>query len=127
VRDADTYTVGALLLLMVCKGLAYGISLSTFRGGPVFPAIFLGGAAGILLARLPGLSTTAGIAMGMGAMAAVMLRMPMTAVLLASLLLGAEGVVAMPLVIVAVVVAFVVTVWLENWFASHFHRFETND
>jgi H+/Cl- antiporter ClcA len=113
VRDADTYTVGALLLLMVCKSLAYGISLGSFRGGPVFPAIFLGGTVGILLARLPGLSATAGIAMGMGAMAAVMLRMPMTAVLLASLLLGEEGVVAMPLVIVAVVVAFVATVWLE--------------
>jgi H+/Cl- antiporter ClcA len=113
VRDADRYTVGALLLLIVCKSLAYGISLGSFRGGPVFPAIFLGGAAGILFARLPGLPATAGIAMGMGAMAAVMLRMPMTAVLLASLLLGAEGVVAMPVVIVAVVVAFVATVWLE--------------
>jgi H+/Cl- antiporter ClcA len=113
VRDADTYTVGALLFLIVCKSLAYGISLGSFRGGPVFPAIFLGGTAGILFAHLPGLPATAGIAMGMGAMAAVMLRMPMTAVLLASLLLGVEGVVAMPLVIVAVVVAFVATVWLE--------------
>jgi H+/Cl- antiporter ClcA len=114
VRDADTYTVGALLLLIVCKSLAYGISLASFRGGPVFPAIFLGGTAGILFGHLPGLPTTAGIAMGMGAMAAVMLHMPLTAVLLASLLLGLEGVVAMPLVIVAVVVAFVVTVWLES-------------
>jgi membrane protein implicated in regulation of membrane protease activity len=56
---------------------------------------------------------TAGIAMGMGAMTAVMLGMPMTAVLLASLLLGSAGIAAMPLVIVAVVVAFVGTAWLE--------------
>ena len=56
---------------------------------------------------------TAGIAMGMGAMTAVMLRMPMTAVLLASLLLGSDGIVAMPLVIVAVVIAYVATAWLE--------------
>jgi hypothetical protein len=41
-----------------------------------------------------------------------MLRMPMTAVLLASLLLGREGIIAMPLVIVAVVVAYVVAAWL---------------
>jgi hypothetical protein len=34
-------------------------------------------------------------------------------VLLASLLLGSEGIIAMPLVIVAVVVAFVATAWLE--------------
>ena len=55
---------------------------------------------------------TAGVAMGIGAMAAVMLRMPMTAVLLASLLLGQEGIIAMPLVIVAVVVAYVAAAWL---------------
>ena len=113
VRDASSYTVGALVLLVVCKGLAYGISLGSFRGGPVFPSIYIGGAAGILFSHLPGLPVTAGIAMGMGAMTAVMLRMPMTAVLLASLLLGSDGIVAMPLVIVAVVVAFVATASLE--------------
>jgi H+/Cl- antiporter ClcA len=113
VRDAGTYPVGALLLLVGCKGLAYGVSLASFRGGPVFPSIFIGGAAGILFSHLPGLPVTAGIAMGMGAMTAVMLRMPMTAVLLASLLLGPAGIVAMPLVIVAVVVAFVSAAWLE--------------
>jgi len=31
-------TVGALVLLCVCKSVAYGLSLSGFRGGPVFPA-----------------------------------------------------------------------------------------
>jgi H+/Cl- antiporter ClcA len=113
VSDAGTYTVGTLLLLIVCKSLAYGISLGSFRGGPVFPSIFIGAAAGILLSHLPGLAVTAGLAMGMGAMTAVMLRMPMTAVLLASLLLGPEGVVAMPLIIVAVVVAFVASAWLD--------------
>lgn len=113
VRDADNYTAGALVILLLCKSLAYGISLASFRGGPIFPAIFLGAAAGILLAHLPGLPLTAGIAMGMGAMTVVMLRMPMTAVLLPSLLLGPDGVIAMPVVIVAVVVAFVVTIWLD--------------
>ena len=68
---------------------------------------------GILLSHLPGLPVTAGIGMGMGAMTAVMLRMPMTAVLLASLLLGSEGIVAMSLVIISVVVAYVATAWLE--------------
>src|SRR5262249_38570157 len=64
VHRAGTYTVGPLALLIVCKGLAYGISLGSFRGGPVFPAIFIGGAAGILFSRLPGLPVTAGVAMG---------------------------------------------------------------
>jgi H+/Cl- antiporter ClcA len=113
VHRASKYTVGALALLIACKSLAYGISLGSFRGGPVFPAMFIGGAAGVLLSHLPGLSVTPGVAMGIGAMAAVMLRMPMTAVLLASLLLGHEGFIAMPLVIVAVVVAYVVAARLE--------------
>ena len=112
VHRASMYTVGTLVLMIVCKSLAYGISLGSFRGGPVFPAIFIGGAAGILFSHLPGLPVTAGVAMGIGAMAAVMLQMPMTAVLLASLLLGQEGIIAMPLVIVAVVVASVAVEWL---------------
>jgi H+/Cl- antiporter ClcA len=113
VRSAGTNTVGTLLLLIVCKSLAYSVSLGSFRGGPVFPSLFIGAAAGILLSHLPGLPVTAGIAMGMGAMTAVMLRMPMTAVLLPSLLLGVQGVVAMPLAIVAVVVAFVAATWFD--------------
>jgi H+/Cl- antiporter ClcA len=107
--DADKYSVGALLLLIACKGLAYSLSLSSFRGGPVFPAMFLGAAAGIAAAHLPGLEFVPAAAMGIGAMSTVMLRLPLTATLLATLLLGADGLAAMPLVIVAVVVAHVVT------------------
>ena len=36
------------------QGLAYGVSLSSFRGGPIFPAMFLGAAGGIALSHLPG-------------------------------------------------------------------------
>src|SRR5205823_11874270 len=43
---ASSYSVGALVLLLLCKGLAYGVSLSSFRGGPIFPAMFLGTAGG---------------------------------------------------------------------------------
>ena len=70
--------MGALLLLMTCKGLAYCGSLSSFRGGPIFPAMFLGAAGGMALSHLPGLPLVAGVAMGIGAMSAVMLRLPMT-------------------------------------------------
>ena len=56
VQGAAGWTVGALTLLVVCKGLAYGISLSSFRGGPVFPSMFVGAAAGIAASHLPGLS-----------------------------------------------------------------------
>jgi hypothetical protein len=107
IQDASSYTVGALLLVLVCKGLAYGISLGNFRGGPVFPAMYLGAAGGIAMSHLPGLPLVAGVAMGIGAMSVVMLSLPLTSVLLASLLVASDAIVVMPLVIVAVVVAYV--------------------
>ena len=107
VEGASSYTVGALLLVLVCKGLAYGVSLGHFRGGPVFPAMFLGAAGGIAMSHLPGLPLVAGVAMGIGAMSVVMLGLPLTSVLLASLLLASDAIAVMPLVIVAVVVAHV--------------------
>lgn len=111
-RDSTGYTVTALLLLILCKGLAYCVSLSAFRGGPIFPALFLGAAGGVALSHLPGLSLTAAFAMGVGAMGVAMLKLPMTSVLLATLLLGGSGLTVMPLVIVAVVVAYVVALRL---------------
>jgi H+/Cl- antiporter ClcA len=101
------YSAGALVLLIVCKGLAYSVSLASFRGGPVFPAMFLGAAGGIALSHLPGLPLVAGAAMGIGAMSVVLLRLPLTSVLLATLLLAEDGLAVMPLVIVAVAVAYV--------------------
>jgi H+/Cl- antiporter ClcA len=109
IAHSASYTVGALVLLLACKGLAYSVSLSGFRGGPTFPAMFTGAVGGIALAHLPGLPPVAGAAMGIGAMTAVILRLPLTAVLLATLLLGSDGLRLTPLVIVAVVVAYVLS------------------
>ncbi|MFJ7593133.1 chloride channel protein [Streptomyces sp. NPDC097617] len=111
-NSAD-YTVGTLTLLVACKGLAYCVSLSAFRGGPIFPAMFLGAAGGIAMSHLPGLQLTPAFAMGIGAMSVTMLRLPLTSVLLATLLLGSQGLTVMPLVIVAVVVAYVVILRLS--------------
>ena len=103
------YSVGALLLLLLCKSVAYAASLVAFRGGPTFPAIFLGAAGGMALSHLPGLPMVPAIAMGMGAACAAMLQLPLTSVLIATLVLGTDGLTVMPLVIVAVTVAFVAT------------------
>jgi len=108
VEHATDYSLGVLVLLVLCKALAYGLSLSAFRGGPVFPSMFIGAAIGIAASALPGMNLAAGIAMGIGAMCAAMLRLPLTSTLLAVLLLGADGVVVTPQVVVAVAVAFVI-------------------
>jgi len=107
--DAASYSIGALVLLLVCKTLAYGVSLSSFRGGPIFPALFVGAVGGVALSHLPGLDPVAGAAMGMGAMVVVMLGLPLSAVLLATLLLGSDGLDVTPLVIIAVAIAYVAT------------------
>ena len=75
----------------------------------MFPAMFIGAAAGIAASHLPGLELVPGVAMGIGAMCTVMLSLPLTSTLLATLLLGTDGLNVMPLVIVAVVVAYVVS------------------
>ena len=107
ISSAAGWSVWALVLLIACKGLAYGVSLSSFRGGPVFPALFLGAAGGIALSHAPGLPMIAGVGMGIGAMSVSMLGLPLTSVLLASLFLESDAVHLMPLIIVAVVVAYV--------------------
>jgi H+/Cl- antiporter ClcA len=113
-ENSGSYTVGALLLLIACKGLGYSASLSSFRGGPVFPSMYLGAAGGMLMSHLPGLTLVAGFAAGTGALCAAMLGLPLTSVLLATLLLGRQGVTVMPLVIVAVVVSYVATSALDR-------------
>ncbi|WP_217702542.1 chloride channel protein [Nocardioides guangzhouensis] len=109
VQNAADYSVGVLILLIACKMLAYGLSLSAFRGGPVFPSMFIGAALGIAVSGLPGMSLSPAIGMGIGAMCSAMLRLPLTSTLLAVLLLGADGAAVTPEIVVAVVVAFVVT------------------
>ncbi|MDN4643121.1 chloride channel protein [Arthrobacter sp. PsM3] len=109
VGHAADYSLAVLVLLVACKTLVYGLSLSAFRGGPVFPSMFIGAALGIAASGLPGMNLAAGIGMGMGAMCAAMLRLPLTSTLLATLLLGVDGVAVTPQVVVAVAVAFVIT------------------
>jgi H+/Cl- antiporter ClcA len=108
-NDAGSYSIGALVLLLSCKTLAYAASLSSFRGGPIFPALFVGAVGGVAVSHLPGLDPVAGAAMGMGAMVVVMLGLPLSAVLLATLLLGSDGIDVTPLVIISVAIAYVAT------------------
>ncbi len=103
-------TPSACSCCSVCsKAVAYGLSLRAFRGGPVFPAMFIGAVLGIAVSGLPGMELAAAIGTGIGAMCCAMLRLPLTSVLLATLLMGTDGLTVIPQVIVAVVVSFVVT------------------
>jgi hypothetical protein len=113
VSHAPAWSLSALALLIVFKGLAYSLSLGSFRGGPTFPAIFLGAAAGLMAAQLPGFSITPAVVVGMGAATVAVLRLPLSAVVIASVLSAKSGLGAEPLVIVGVVVSYIVTVRLS--------------
>ena len=109
VGSAGAWSLSALALLIAFKGLAYAVSLGSFRGGPVFPAMFLGSAAGLMAAQLPGFEATPAVAVGIGAALAAVLRLPLSAVVLALLLTSKGGLATGPLIIVGVVVAYLTT------------------
>ena len=108
ISTAGTFSFGALVTLFICKGIGYIASLSCFRGGPIFPAMFIGSTGGMALSHIGGLPMIAGVAMGMGAMITVMLGKPFIGLLLTFVVLQADGLSLAPLVIVAIVVAYVV-------------------
>ncbi len=70
--------------------------------------MFLGLVGGLFVAKLFGLPETSLIAIGMGAMTVAMLRLPLSSVILAMVVTQA-GLQAAPVIIVAVVVAYIVT------------------
>jgi H+/Cl- antiporter ClcA len=106
--DPGAWSTGALLLLLACKGVAYALSIGVFRGGPVFPAIFLGAVVGVLASTwLPGLGLLPALAIGMAAGVATT-GLPVTSALLVVLLLGDSAVDQMPVVLLAVVTALIV-------------------
>jgi H+/Cl- antiporter ClcA len=108
------YSVGALLMLLLCKGVAYSGSLASVRGGPTFPGMMLGAVGGLAISHLPGVPVVTGAAMGIAAMLVAMLRLPLTAVLITSLFLLPDALTVMPVEVVAVVVAYVVVLRLPD-------------
>jgi H+/Cl- antiporter ClcA len=114
IANADAWTIGALAALIALKGIAYGLALGSFRGGPVFPALFLGAAAGLIAAELPGFELVPAVAVGMGAAVVAVLRLPLSAVVLAVLLTSTAGLGPSALIIVGVVVAYLVIIALPD-------------
>jgi H+/Cl- antiporter ClcA len=106
---AKSWSVGTLALLVIFKGIGYMLSIGSFRGGPTFPAVFLGATAGLMASHLPGFSLEPAMAVGMAAGTVAILRLPLSAVVLATLLTAKSGTGDEPLIIVGVVVAFLVT------------------
>jgi H+/Cl- antiporter ClcA len=107
VSEGTTLPLVTLLMLLACKGVAWALSMGSFRGGPTFPALFIGAVMGLMAAHLPGYSETPAVAALMAATAVSILRLPLASVVLALLLTGSAGAATAPIIIVAVVVAYI--------------------
>ncbi|MES4882175.1 chloride channel protein [Streptomyces sp. NBC_01723] len=103
------WSVGALIALVACKGLAWGIALGSLRGGPIFPSLLLGTATAMACSGLPGFGVTPALALGISAAAAAVTGLPLSSAVLAVLLTGGDASDQMPLIVIASVVSFVVS------------------
>ena len=83
VNQAATFSQKAFALFLIFKGLAYSVSLGSARGGPTFPAMFLGIVAGLLCAHLPGFAEEPAVAALMGAATVSILRLPLASIIIA--------------------------------------------
>lgn len=113
----DTATLGALLVI---KAIAYGVSLgSGFRGGPFFPAMFLGAAGGLLLAEaLPGgPHPVAAASVGVVAAVIVTARMPWWVVVVLAIVIGYAlgGPVVIPAAVVGGLVSWALVLATARW------------
>jgi H+/Cl- antiporter ClcA len=104
-----------VLVLLAAKGLAYAVSLgSGFRGGPVFPAVFLGVGLATLTVIWFDVSPTLAVAVGAAAGMAAMTRLLLTSILFAGLLVGTGGLDAVPAAVLAAAAAWLATAALDR-------------
>jgi H+/Cl- antiporter ClcA len=104
-----------VLVLLAAKGLAYAVCLGCgFRGGPVFPAMFLGIGLCMLAVIALDASPTWAVAVGTAAGIAAMTRLLIAALLIAAILVGSAGADTVPAAVLAGVAAWVVTFGLER-------------
>jgi len=106
-----------MLVLIAAKALAFAVCLGCgFRGGPVFPAIFLGVALATLAVIVFDISPTLAIAVGTAAGTAAMTRLLFASVIFAALLVGSAGLDAVPAAALASVAAWLTMATIDERF-----------
>ena len=111
----DETAIGVVVAIVGFKALGYAISLGGgMRGGPIFPATFLGVGVGVLFALIfSGTPVSPLAAAGIAAAATAIIRLPFTSAMLALLLIGGAGMDVAPFAIIGAVVGFAVRQQLD--------------
>jgi H+/Cl- antiporter ClcA len=108
-------SAGIVLLLVAAKGFAYAVSLGCgFRGGPVFPAIFLGVGLATLAVIVLDVSPTFAVGVGAAAGTAATTRLLFSSALFGTLLVGTANVDAVPAIVLATAAAWITVTALER-------------
>ena len=106
-EDAGTLGVGLLVALVIAKMLTFAVSqASGFVGGPIFPALFIGGTAGVLVHQVfPGVPLGLAFTCLLAAVPGSLVAAPFSMVLLAAFLTQVGALQTAP-ILIAVVTAF---------------------
>jgi H+/Cl- antiporter ClcA len=106
--DPEVYTAGTLLLILVGKLLALALSLETgYRGGRIFPVLFIGAVVGFIAADLfEQVPLAVAVACGMAGAAVAIMRLPVFVAVMISFFASPTTI---PLIVLACVVGYVLT------------------
>jgi H+/Cl- antiporter ClcA len=108
-------STGVLFVLLLAKSAAYAVSLGCgFRGGPIFPAIFVAVALATFAVVWFDDSPTLAVAVGAAAGMAATTRLLLTPMLFAALLVGLDGVDAVPAAVLAACAAWITASALDR-------------
>jgi H+/Cl- antiporter ClcA len=86
--QSGVYSFGFLLLLLIGKSVVTALSFNTvFKGGPIFPYLFMGGILGLAISQLlPFIPDGVAVTAGMAALASSLFPLPISVLLLVALM-----------------------------------------
>lgn len=107
--------VGVLMTIVFMKSIGYAVSASTgFRGGLIFPSIFLGITIAVISSTAFDASLTPLLAAGISAAVAASLRQPLSAVAFGVLLVGTSNASVLPIASFAMIIGLIVGTVFEK-------------
>ena len=113
-------SAGVVLVVLAAKALGYAVCLGCgFRGGPVFPAVFVGVAIAMLPVIAFDVSPTWAVAAGCAAGMAAGTRLLFAPILLGALLVGHTGLDAIPAAVLASAAAWLTVTALDRRWGGH--------